>query len=52
MGNLFVNSLHLVPDDELISSFIVRSVEHIVRVISFYIGGKENGAMTSHPLLC
>lgn len=33
---LFVNRLHLLPDDELISDFIVKSREHIVRLNSVY----------------
>jgi hypothetical protein len=46
VDNLFVNRLHLVPDVEMISGFLIRSGEYIVRMTSLYFSEKGNGAVT------
>lgn len=42
-GNLFVNRLHLLPDDELISYFLIKSREHIVKLTSLYYRKRGKG---------
>lgn len=40
IDNLCANSFHLVPDDDMISDFLIRAVEHILRMISLRFGEK------------
>lgn len=48
----FVSRLHLLPDDKLISDFLIKSREHTLRMTSLYSRKRENGPMTSYILLC
>jgi hypothetical protein len=44
---LFVNRFYLLPDDKLISDFLIKSGEHIVRKMSMYYR-KEKGSQWHH----